>query len=65
MTPYSNSAALWADVARLAFCLRHLPIWASFRKKMFEDAMIPNFLQYEIVDFPNKLSTYFPPIILL
>jgi hypothetical protein len=26
-------------------------MWASFRKKMIEDAMIPTFLQYEIADF--------------
>src|ERR1700739_2164114 len=56
MTPYSNSAALWADVARLAFCLRHLPIWASFRKKIIEDAMTRNILQEESCKSSNKLS---------
>lgn len=44
-TPYSNSVELPADVARLAFCFRHLPMWASFRKKMIEDAMTSDFLQ--------------------
>ena len=56
MTPYSNSAALLADVARLAFCLRHLPIWASFRKKIIEDAMTRNILQEESCKSSNKLS---------
>jgi hypothetical protein len=55
-TPYSNSAGLWADVARLAFCLRHLPIWASFRKKIIEDAMTRNILQEESCKSSNKLS---------
>jgi hypothetical protein len=44
-TPYSNSATGLADVARLAFYLQILPIWASFRKKMIEDAMTSHFLQ--------------------
>jgi hypothetical protein len=56
MTPYSNSAALWADVAHLAFCFRHLPIWASFRKKIIEDAMTRNILQEENCKLSNKLS---------
>jgi hypothetical protein len=32
-TPNNNSVELSADVVRLAFCFRHLPMWASFRRR--------------------------------
>ena len=37
-TPYSNPAKLLAAVARLEFCERNPPIWASFRRKIIKDA---------------------------
>lgn len=55
-TPYSNSATYLADVARLAFCLSMLPMWASFRKKMIEDAMSPLFLQQKNADWENNFE---------
>jgi len=34
-------------------------MWASFRKKMFEDAMIRTSLQYKNADSSNKISAHF------